>query len=204
MSRLPLGKSTLSSKASKLTSRLQQRERLAVGKAKAIAIEEFDDDYQPRGPLVQLESQPVVLRFSPSSYRSVEPKELKEWHAEVSDRLGSSFDIGPGFGGPISFCERGGSGAAYRCDSDIEATDRAGAVEQGGRLKPWSTKPVVLDFPPVAYELVEPSALKDWAVDLQKRFGLDFDIGPGGGGGTISFCTRGGSGAAYRCDSDIS
>lgn len=169
----------------------------------ATNIKEFADGYKPTGKVVELEKQPVVLRFPPSAYRAVEPDELKKWHAEVRDRLGLDFDIGGGSGATVSFCQRGGTGAAYRCDSDIETSSTLDVdSERGKRLVPWDSTPLVLDFPPVAYEILEPDRLKDWAADLKERFGLDFDIG-GGSGATVSFCQRGGSGAAYRCDSDI-
>lgn len=168
-------------------------------------IRKFEKGHEPEGEIVELERQPVVLRFAPSAYRMVEPHELEEWHKEIVDRLGASFDIGGGSGGTVTFCKRGGSGAAYRCDSDISAEDGGRPLEKTlrrRRLRPWDSKPVVLDFPPVAYEMVRPGRLEEWAGELQKRLGLNFDIG-GGSGGTVSFCQRGGSGAAYRCDSDI-
>ena len=178
-----------------------KKEKL-IGREPATDIK-FEKGHEPKGKLVQFEKQPVVLRFTPSSYRAVEPNELKEWQRDVAERLGQNFDIVPGGAGTISFCKRGGSGAAYRCDSDM---DSAGAERTGNatteRLKPWNSTPVVLDFDPVAYEAVDPTQLKDWAADLEKQFGIKFDIGTGSGG-TISFCKRGGSGAAYRCDSDI-
>ncbi|MDX6749607.1 hypothetical protein SH611_07305 [Geminicoccaceae bacterium 1502E] len=168
-------------------------------------IREFEKGHEPEGELVELERQPVVLRFPPSAYRAVEPDELEAWHKEVADRLGLTFDIGGGSGGTVTFCKRGGSGAAYRCDCDVDGAGSGRPLEkdpEGRPLRPWDSTPVVLDFPPVAYELVQPERLKDWAGELQKRFGRRFDIG-GGSGGTVSFCQRGGSGAAYRCDSDI-
>lgn len=167
-------------------------------------INKFEDDYKPSGEVVEFERQPVVLRFSPTAYRPVEPEEIDEWRKEVADRLGLNFDIGPNSGGTISFCKRGGSGAAYRCDCDMDqAINLTDNINPKRRLRPWDSTPVVLNFPPVAYEVVTPERMKEWKLDLQERFGLDFDIG-GSSGGTISFCPRGGSGAAYRCDSDIS
>lgn len=166
-------------------------------------ISKFEDGYEPAGEVVEFERQPVVLRFPPTAYRTIEPEEIDEWRKEVADRLGLDFDIGSGSGGTISFCTRGGSGAAYRCDSDIaQASDVIDEINPKRRLQPWDSTPVVLNFPPVAYEVVTPERMKDWQADLKKRFGLNFDIG-GASGGTISFCQRGGSGAAYRCDSDI-
>ena len=177
---------------------------------KSIRFKEFEDGYKPHGKVVEFAAQPVVLRFPPSAYRTVDPDELQEWQKEVADRLGIKFDIGGGSGGTVSFCERGGSGAAYRCDSDIDSSPEMGATnkkvvkaEGSGRLRPWDSTPVVLNFPPAGYEMVEPAHLKEWAADLSHRFGMNFDIG-GSSGGTVSFCERGGSGAAYRCDSDIS
>jgi hypothetical protein len=52
----------------------------------------------------------LVLHFPPSAYRVVEGDELMEWQRQVQDRLGLLFDVGS-----VS-----GTGAAYRCDSDIE------------------------------------------------------------------------------------
>lgn len=167
-------------------------------------ISEFEDGYTPKGKVVEFEKQPIVLRFPPSAYRVVEGDELKEWHREVQDRLGLNFDVGSG-SGTVTFCRRGGTGAAYRCDCDYEpdsemTADRVGGP--GGRLRDWDSSPIVLHFPPVAYEVVEPDQLKGWVDDLRQRFGPNFDVG-GGSGGTVSFCQRGGTGAAYRCDSDI-
>ncbi|WP_020210922.1 hypothetical protein [Gilvimarinus chinensis] len=170
---------------------------------KEVDIKEFEDDYEPAGELVSFEHQPVVLKFPPAAYRPVEPEELKEWRAEVADRLGLDFDIGPNSGGTISFCRRGGTGAAYRCDSDIsQAPDFAEEAPVKGRLTAWDASPVVLNFPPAAYEVVVPERMKEWHAEVKERLGLDFDIG-GGSGGTVSFCKRGGTGAAYRCDCDM-
>ena len=167
-------------------------------------ISEYEDGYTPKGKVVEFEKQPIVLRFPPSAYRVVEGDELKEWRREVQDRLGLNFDVGSG-SGTVTFCKRGGSGAAYRCDCDYEPDSEAiadPAGGPGGRLRDWDSTPIVLHFQPVAYEVVEPDQLKGWVDDLRQRFGPTFDIGPGSGG-TVSFCQRGGSGAAYRCDSDI-
>ena len=168
-------------------------------------ITQFEDGCAPKGKVVEFEKQPIVLRFPPSAYRVVEGDELKEWQREVQDRLGLTLDIGSG-SGTVSFCKRGGTGAAYRCDCDYEPDSEATPDREGGpggRLRSWDSTPIVLHFPPVAYEMVEPDQLKGWVDDLRQRFGTNFDIG-GSSGGTVSFCQRGGTGAAYRCDSDIS
>ncbi|WP_049721756.1 hypothetical protein [Gilvimarinus polysaccharolyticus] len=165
---------------------------------------EFEDDYKPSGKVMKFDNKPLVLRFPPTAYRTIEPDEIEEWRKEVAERLGLDFDIGPNSGGTVSFCQRGGSGAAYRCDSDLsQSSDIYGERVPKGRLVPWNSTPVVLNFPPTAYEVVTPERMKGWHADLKERFGHNFDIG-GSSGGTISFCRRGGSGAAYRCDSDIS
>ena len=35
------------------------------------------------------------------------------------------------------------------------------------RLRDWDSTPIVLHFPPVAYEVVEPDQLKGWVDDLR-------------------------------------
>lgn len=177
---------------------------------KPVEIKEFEDGYKPRGKVVSFAAEPIVLRFPPTAYRHVDPDELKEWQREVSDRLGLNFDIGGGGGGTVSFCTRGETGAAYRCDSDVAAApdvlasqETAIKLEGSGRLRPWDATPVVLNFPPVAYEiLTEPDQLKEWTHDLRQRFGMNLEL-TGASTGTVSFCQRGGTGAGYRCDSDV-
>ncbi|NYT61802.1 hypothetical protein H0A66_05625 [Alcaligenaceae bacterium] len=162
----------------------------------------FEDGYVPQGKVIEFPKQPLVLKFQPTAYRSVEPKELKAWQADIAQRTGAKLS---GDNGTVTFC--GGSGeSAVRSDADIETAASAKLKLEGpaGRLRSWDALPIVLDFPPSAYEVVGPAQYKEWVHQLQKQLGVKFDIvtGGGGSGGTITFCERGGSGAAGRCDCD--
>mgnify|MGYP007120037714 CR=1 FL=1 len=171
---------------------------------------QFDKGEAPAGEMIPIRDMPMVMRFPPVSYQRVKPEQFDAWKKEIEERLGSSFDIGAGGGGTISFCERGGSGAAYRCDSDVESSSAsrpAQGIEGAGKgldanRTPWPVTPVVLDFPPIGYGKVLPEQFKDWQRELDARFGSTFDIGPGLQG-TVSFCTTPGSGYGYRCDCDV-
>lgn len=174
------------------------KDRLTDAKPSVAALK-FEDGYVPQGNVVEFPKQPLVLRFQPTAYRSVEPKELKAWQAEIAHHTGAKLDAE---NGTVTFCGSNGAPAA-RSDSDIETAASAKAKLEGaaGRMRPWDALPIVLDFPPLAYEVVGPSQFKDWVAELQKQLGTKFDIGTGHGG-TITFCSRGGSGAAGRCDCD--
>lgn len=163
----------------------------------------FEKGHEPSGDLVEFPQQPVILRFTPEAYKVVEPEDLGDWQREIASRLGLDFEVSADATATVSFCKRGGTGAAYRCDSDVESNSGGNDEITGiDGLRPWNSQPVVLNFPPVAYAKLGPDDLEEWTTKLKDKLGLTFDIG-GSSGGTVSFCQRGGTGAAYRCDSDI-
>lgn len=163
---------------------------------------EFEGGYKPKGKVVAFPKGPVVLRFPPSAYRVVQADELKQWQQEIKDQLGLVFDVDGASAGTVTYYARGGSGTAYRHDSDIESgSDVTVENERPGRLRRWDAKPVVLHLPPVAYELVEPDQLREWTDEVSRHLGIYVGGVADVGVPTWSYCV-GPQGEAYPCDSD--
>ncbi len=163
-------------------------------------VHEFLGGRKPKGK-TEAFTGPVVLRFPPSAYRVVQADELEQWQQEIKDQLCLVFDLGEASVGTVTYSERGGSGAAYRSDSDIESgSDLTVENERPGGLRAWDAKPVVLHFPPDLYEVVEPGdQLREWEDDLSRRFDIEVHAGPAASA-TISWCYD--PPWHYQCDSD--
>lgn len=161
--------------------------------------------HKPKGKTVAFPKQPVVLHFPPSAYKVVQGDELKQWQRETKERLGLVFDVGGASAATVTYYQRGRSRLAYRSDSDIESgSDLTAKEERRGRLRRWDARPVVLNFPPVAYAVVGPDELTEWAAEIAQRLGVPISTSPGIPGGQVhthTYC-EGPQGEGYPCDCD--
>jgi len=142
---------------------------------------------------------PTVLNFPPQAYRHIRTDEVESFTKDLQRRFGLVSDIGGASGGTVSFCIRGGTGAAYRCDCDMDSSARL-LANQGDLIRDWNSQPTVLHFQPDAYATVSPDELENWLTEIKDRLGLELTP-DAAREPTTTFCTEGNSG--YACDSDF-
>ena len=164
----------------------------------------FEKGHKPRMEVRKWPSAgaPTVLNFPPQAYRNVRADEVEAFTRDLKKRFGLVSDIGGASGGTVSFCTRGETGAAYRCDSDMDSTARF-SDDRRDIIRDWHTNPTVLNFEPEAYAMVSPEELDHWLIEIKGRLGLELnaDVGPQA---TTSFCTEGNGSSGYACDCDFS
>lgn len=163
----------------------------------------FEEGHKPRTEVRDWPSAgtPTVLSFPPQTYRNIRADEVESFTKDLQQRLGLVSDIGGASSGTVSFCKRGGTGAAYRCDSDMDSSARLSANE-ADLIRDWNTQPTVLHFKPEAYAMVSPDELDNWLTEIKDRLGLELTADVGSQAST-TFCREGTSNSYYARDSDF-